>query len=113
MPVTLGFDDAVSRLFAMSFDPYQCVERRWGAVSEVELATCRDDEIKTRWYSAEQNLRNQAERSYSSRAHFTLAELEQGGPGSGSRKPPPADVAQLIANIGRGPLMAQMEPVGF
>jgi hypothetical protein len=34
-------------------------------------------------------------------------------PGSGARKPPPADIAKLIANIGRGQLMAQMEPVGF
>ena len=113
MPVTLQFDDAVNRLFAMSFDPYHCVERRWGATSESELSTCQDDESKTRWYKAEQNLRNQAERIYASRAHFTLAELEKGVPGSGARKPPPADIAALIANIGRGQLMAQMEPVGF
>src|SRR5204862_200782 len=30
-PVSFGFDNAVDRLFAMSFDPYHCVERRWGA----------------------------------------------------------------------------------
>jgi len=112
-PVTFNFDEAVNRLFAMSFDPYHCVERRWGATSESELATCQDDESKTRWYKAEQNLRNQAERIYASRAHFTQEELEKGVPGSGARKPPPADLAKLIANIGRGQIMAQMEPVGF
>ena len=112
-PVTFHFDEAVNRLFAMSFDPYHCVERRWGATSDSELATCQDDESKTRWYKAEQNLRNQAERIYASRAHFTLEDLEKGVPGSGARKPPPADLAKLIANIGRGQLMAQMEPVGF
>ncbi len=111
--VTFGFDDAVRRLFTMSFDPYHCIERRWGATSESELSNCQDNESKTRWYKAEQNLRNQAERIYASRAHFTVVELEQGVPGSGARKPPPADIAQLIATIGRGQLMAQMDPVGF
>ena len=30
-PATIGFDDMVKRLFAIDFDPYHCVERRWGA----------------------------------------------------------------------------------
>ena len=112
-PLTIGFDDAVHRLFTMSFDPYHCIERRWGATSEQELSTCGDDETKTRWYNAEQRLRNQAERIYGSRAHFTLGELEQGVPGSGARKAPPSDISQLIGNIGRGQIMAAMEPVGY
>jgi hypothetical protein len=112
-PVSFGFDDAVKRLFAMSFDPYQCVERRWGASSEAELSSCRDDEAKTRWYEAEQNLRNQVDRNYVARAKFTLSDLEKGAPGSGTRKPPPADVAAVIGKIGRGPILAAMEPVGF
>ena len=112
-PVSFGFDEAVQRLFAMSFDPYQCAERRWGATSDAELATCKDDETKTRWYQAEQNLRNQVDRSYVARARFTLADLEGDVPGSGTKAPPPADVAALIGKIGRGPLMAAMEPVGF
>ena len=29
-PVSLTFDDIAHRLFAMSFDPYNCVELRWG-----------------------------------------------------------------------------------
>ena len=29
-PVPLTFDDVAHRLFAMSFDPYNCVELRWG-----------------------------------------------------------------------------------
>ncbi len=112
-PVTFGFDEAVERLFAMSFDPYQCVERRWGATDEGELATCKDDETKSRWYQAEQNLRNQVERVYVARKQFTLADLEGQAPGSGTKTPPPADVAAVIAKIGRGPLLAAMEPVGF
>jgi hypothetical protein len=111
--VTFDFKEATSRLFAMSFDPYHCVERRWGATSAEELASCKDDDVKVRWYQAEQNMRNQAERIYVPRPHFTMAELEKGIPGTGPRKPPPSDIAQLIGNIGRGQLMAAMEPVGF
>src|SRR3569832_780477 len=28
-PSTIGYEEARKRLFALSFDPYQCVERRW------------------------------------------------------------------------------------
>jgi hypothetical protein len=109
--VSFGFDEAVGRLFAMSFDPYHCVERRWGASSVAELATCKDDATKTRWYQAEQNLRNQVERNQTSRARFTLADLESGA--GGTRTPPPANVAAMIDKIGKGPLLAKMEPVGY
>jgi hypothetical protein len=111
--VSFDFNQAATRLFAISFDPYHCVERRWGATSEEELASCKDDEIKTRWYNAQQNLRNQAERIYAARARFTVSELENGAAGSGPKKPPRTDLSQLIANIGRGQQMAAMEPVGF
>ena len=110
-PVSFGFDEAVNRLFAMSFDPYHCVERRWGASSVAELSTCKDDEIKTRWYLAEQNLRNQVERNQTARARFTLADLESGT--GGTRTPPPANVAAMIDKIGKGPLLTKMEPVGY
>jgi hypothetical protein len=111
--VSFDFKEATSRLFAMSFDPYQCIERRWGATSDEELATCKDDETKARWYKAEQNMRNQAERVYVPKARFSIAELEQNAPGTGARRPPPSDIAQLIDNISRGERMAAMEPVGF
>src|SRR5262249_54943830 len=55
--VRLGFDDLMARLFSMDFDPYHCIERRWGA-SGRELETCNDNESKARWYKAEQRLRN-------------------------------------------------------
>ncbi len=111
--VSFGFDDAVQRLFTMSFDPYHCIERRWGATSAAELASCKDDAVKTRWYEAEQNLRNQADRAYGPRAHFTLPDLENDVPGSGAKKPPQADIAAMIERIGRAPLMAAMDPVGY
>ena len=112
-PVTFDFRDATERLFAISFDPYQCIERRWGATRPDELASCKDDATKTRWYQAEQNMRNQAERIFVPKPRFTMADLEKGVPGTGARRPPPADIGQLIANMGRGVQLAAMEPVGF
>ncbi len=60
----LKYFDIQSRLFALSFDPYHCVELRWGASAPNEIASCPDDAFKKQWYSAEQNLRNQLERTY-------------------------------------------------
>ena len=54
-PVSLSFDDVSHRLFAMSFDPYNCVELRWGD----DGAGCPDQEGKRRWYALEQPARNE------------------------------------------------------
>jgi len=99
--ITLGYEEARARLFALSFDPYQCIERRWGATSGAELATCPDSTLKAAWYEAEQNLRNQIDRTYEARMDFTLAELKEPGPGKGVAAPPDVDV--------RGYLLAEVE----
>lgn len=63
--VTLPLAAVLDRLFALSFDPYQCVELRWGApAGSPELATCPDDPARRGWYRAEQRLRNQIDRNY-------------------------------------------------
>lgn len=83
-PVQLGYEEIRKRLFLLSFDPYHCIERRWGASQPAELSTCRDDATKTAWYAAEQGLRNQIDRTYDARMDFTLAELQGPvGPGKG------------------------------
>ena len=112
-PVRLSFEDIVARLFTMSFDPYLCVERRWGAMREEELATCADNAVKSRWYVAEQRLRNQAERSFLSRAPFTLADLENRVTGTGIDDPPPVDIKGVIDSIGHRWTYTTMKPVGF
>jgi hypothetical protein len=111
--VTLDFAEVTNRLFSISFDPYHCVERRWGATEAAELASCKDDALKTRWYKAEQRLRNQAERTYSARESFSLAEMEKGAKGTGTEDPPPTDIKHLIDNIGSLRLASTMKPVGF
>lgn len=103
--VKLSYEDARRRLFAMSFDPYHCVERRWGATDPAELSTCRDGETKRNWYAAEQNLRNQLERTYDVAMGFTLGELMRHVPGSGVPAPPDTDVRTylwLMRNTARG-----------
>ncbi len=94
--IGLRYEEARRRLFAMSFDPYQCVERRWGASSAEELASCRDDASKQAWYAAEQSLRNQIDRTYGARMDFTLAELAVPGPGKGVAAAPETDVLAYL-----------------
>src|SRR4029077_18518257 len=71
-PFTLGYERARGRMCAMSFDPYECIERRWGASVPAEFATCPDTTLKAAWYDAEQNLRNQIDRTYEAQMDFTL-----------------------------------------
>ena len=54
-PVGLSFDDVAQRLFALSFDPYNCVELRWGN----DGPACPDQSGKRRWYAVEQQARNE------------------------------------------------------
>jgi hypothetical protein len=95
-PATLTFRDVAARLFDLSFDPYQCVERRWGATSAGELATCPDKGARMAWYDAQRRLRNQIDRVYDARMDFTLADLKKKPPGSGVDSPPDIGIAALI-----------------
>ncbi|HUD50213.1 hypothetical protein, partial [Parvibaculum sp.] len=102
--VRLTIDDIVRRLFKLSFDPYHCVERRWGATDGAELASCPDGSEKTRWYEAEQPLRNQIDRTYDVEMDSTVEELEQGPygveSGRGVAQAPEVDIrAYLVTHM--------------
>jgi hypothetical protein len=97
--VTLGYEEARLRLFLMSFDPYHCIERRWGARNSAELATCRDGDNKRAWYAAEQNLRNQTERTYEVEMNFSLSDLNAHVAGSGVSAPPDTDVRSYLWRV--------------
>jgi hypothetical protein len=77
---TIRFVDALDRAYGFSFDPYHCVERRWGATAAEELSSCTDNAINTAWYEAEQVLRNQLERTYDQPMGWSLAELQRLNP---------------------------------
>lgn len=107
--VRLNLGHVLSRLWDLSFDPYHCPERRWGARG-AELETCTDDETKTRWYNAQRFLRYQAERTYDVRMDFTLDELkppmtalpEEGGLGVDA--PADADIGAYLARLNNLPV---------
>jgi hypothetical protein len=113
----LNLAHVMERLFDLSFNPYQCPERRWGARG-AELETCTDDAVKTQWYNALRFLRYQAERSYDVRMDFSLDELkspmiasaEAGG--LGVEAPADADIRGYIARLGGGDVVAENPPNG-
>ncbi|HEY3639392.1 MAG TPA: hypothetical protein VGK90_14685, partial [Rhizomicrobium sp.] len=108
--VTLSYEDARGRLFAISFDPYQCIERRWGATAPQELSSCADGDVKRAWYIAEQNLRNQIDRTYDARMDFSLADLQTPGPGKGVPQPPDTDTRGYLSSL-RGTVTAPARPM--
>lgn len=111
--VTLSFEDVMDRLFKLSFDPYHCVERRWGATSEEELASCPDNSTKQDWYEAQQRLRNQIERRYEDRMNFSLRDLEREKEGSGQDTAPDVNVLKVIENLGARVPFEGMKPTGL
>lgn len=54
---TLVFSQVLSRLNRLSFDPYHCAEKRWGATG-AEMASCRDTDSGQAWYTAQTLMRN-------------------------------------------------------
>jgi hypothetical protein len=99
------------RLYAMSFDPFHCVELRWGAGGE-ERDSCPDSERKLKWYEAEQRLRNQSDRTYNIQMGFDLDELNRHVKGSGIDQPPPIDIEALIDAMPDQVPLNPMKPVG-
>ena len=104
--VTLSYEEARKRLFLISFDPYQCIERRWGATGPEELSSCTDGDTKRAWYAAEQDLRNQIDRTYDARMDFSLTDLQTPGPGKGVATPPDTDARAYLLSM-RGMVVAQ------
>lgn len=94
--VKMNLEAARQRLFAMSFDPYHCIERRWGARMDQELASCTDDANKTAWYNAEKWLRYQTERRYDARMDYSLDQLTGPLNGVGVEAPPDVDIVGYL-----------------
>lgn len=95
--IQLGFELAIRRIFKLSFDPYHCVERRWGATHPEELKTCQDNEIKRRWYDAEQPIRNFLSREWQAPTDIT-PELLEGGT-LGSTATPDVDLRKFLNDL--------------
>ncbi len=95
--VALTVDQVRERLFDLSFDPYHCAELRWGAKTQTELASCKDDATKRSWYTQQRWLRNQIERRYDARMNFSLEELKGPMPGAGVETAPDVDIVKYLS----------------
>lgn len=108
--VRLNLGHVMDRLWDLSFDPYHCPERRWGARG-AELETCTDNQAKAQWYNAQRFLRYQAERTYDVRMDFALDELKppmMAAPsdgGLGVEAPADADIRAYLRGLS-GPALA-------
>jgi hypothetical protein len=102
-PVRMTLDDVIGRVYDLSFDPYQCIERRWGAKDPTELASCADGPAKDRWYRAQRFLRNQIDRTYDVDMGYTPAQLEAGPhdlfSGRGVAEGPDVDVRGFLTSL--------------
>jgi hypothetical protein len=96
-PVPLTFDEIAHRLFRLSFDPYDCIELRWGATGD-ERATCTDGAHKLRWYDSEQTMRDRIDRT--------------AGAPEGTPMHPSVDIKSLIDSMGEQVSFQGMIPVG-
>lgn len=97
--VGLTLKQVLARLPHLSFDPYHCPERRWGADGE-ELARCDEDGLKARWYAAEAVLR-QLKPVPGVPANPTLAQLD--ALGNGAELQPPSLEAVFATAPGTAP----------
>jgi hypothetical protein len=75
-PVKLNLIQLASRSNLMSFDPYMCVELRWGATGS-ELATCNSSAEKKEIYKLTQFLRNNNVKDEAAVHGYTLQTLRQ------------------------------------
>ncbi len=94
--VKMNLDEARRRLFDISFDPYHCIELRWGATDSKELSSCHDDPTKRSWYDREKWLRYQWERQFELRMDYSLEELTGPLPGAGIAAPPDVDLEKFL-----------------
>ncbi len=92
LEVKMNLNEARNRLFDLSFDPYHCIELRWGAKDPRELASCHDSLLKRSWYNQEKWLRYQWERQFEYRMDYSLEELTGPLPGAGIAEPPDVDI---------------------
>ncbi|MFN7730032.1 MAG: hypothetical protein ACK5P7_12810 [Bdellovibrio sp.] len=75
--VRMSLTTALARLTKMSFDPYFCPERRWGARSQAELRTCVETTDKAQWYEFTQFLRNQVVRDPTEVMGYSLGDAQR------------------------------------
>ncbi len=93
----LSLDDVLDVLFKISFDPYHCVELRWGQTDAQSIQNCGQNSTKMNWYNAQQRLRQTIERDYTLRMDYTVRELPTAP--IGDRVAPEIGIKKLIQSL--------------
>lgn len=75
--VKMDLSTALNRVTRISFDPYFCPERRWGARYRSELSTCVETADKAQWYEYTQFLRNQVIRDPTEIMGYSLDDVQR------------------------------------
>lgn len=87
---TLAVTDIETRLFDMSFDPYHCVELRWGAKgSELDTCPTKDAASFARRYADERRQRNAIDREYGADTPFSF----------GPETPEDVNISRLVSGF--------------
>jgi hypothetical protein len=73
--VKQSLNTVFKNIFKLSFDPYHCIELRWGMLDAESMKSCNQPKDKMEWYNAEKDLRNMIDRDYSVKMDFTVKEL--------------------------------------
>lgn len=73
--IKVGLETLLGRMTQMSYDPYACPERRWGATGEAELSSCADSQEKAEWHMLQQFMRNATEKDTAGVHGWSLAQL--------------------------------------
>ncbi len=108
---SLAFKEVARRLFRLSFDPYHCVELRWGASAPSELKTCTDSADKRAWYEAQDRLRNQLTRTYGEPMGWGLAQLQNRSLDIGIDEVPDIDMEKVLnGNVDDDDTVAEAAP---
>ncbi len=92
----IALPELLMRSTRLSFNPYDCPERRWGASDPAELRQCTNDAMKERWYKAMQPLRNTIEKDETANMSFTLGELEANPSLLGPKDEPVMDIENRL-----------------
>ena len=73
--VSLDLNNLIENVYKLSFDPFHCVELRWGLIDQDSLRSCAQSREKLDWYNSEQGLRNRIDRDYSMKMDYSLSDL--------------------------------------
>ena len=82
----INLNEVMNRLFDLSFDPYHCIEMRWG---ESFSSSCNFDGTKEQWYQYEVTLRNLIDKKVGEPTQLTDGPVEK----------PDIDIVSLLTRL--------------